>query len=282
MEIKNEKGNETINTILHFLKGERGFDFLGYRFSMIERRIQKRILATKCRSINEYSQFIKFNPNEIDNLIDVFTINVSHFFRNPLAFEIIKKILIPDLVLNKTKENDNSLRIWSAGCSFGEEAYSIAIIINEFFGKEKTSILPRIIATDIDKKALKIANEASYNVKSIQNVKYSIAEKYFKKENDKFVLSNEIKKMVQFSFFDLTDKIHEVPPESIFGGFDIVFCRNVLIYFNLDYQKIVFNKLYKSLNKNGYLVLGDAETPIESFKHNFIREGKLCKIYRKK
>ncbi len=87
--------------------------------------------------------------------------------------------------------------------------------------------------------------------------------------------------MVQFSFYDLLDKNRFVPPDSIFGGFDIVLCRNVLIYFDLDYQKIIFNKLYRSLNKNGYLVLGEAEVPVEGFKHKFRRENKCCKIYRK-
>ncbi|NQU84188.1 MAG: protein-glutamate O-methyltransferase CheR [Mariniphaga sp.] len=273
--------NQPLTNILNLLKKQRGFDFTGYRTSMLERRIQKRLYSTKQKKITDYLDFLINHPNELDNLIDIFTINVSHFFRNPLTFEYIQKIIMPELLINKSKENDKSLRIWSAGCSFGEEPYSMAIIINEFLEKEETRVLPRIIATDIDKKALKIATAGSYTSKSIKNVKYGLVSKYFDKVDDKFVISEKIKKLVQFSFFDLTDKNREVPPESIFGGFDIVFCRNVLIYFDLDYQKIVFNKLYKSLNKNGYLVLGEAEKPIEGFKHKFRRENKCCKIYKK-
>jgi len=272
---------QKLNRILNVLFEQRGFDFSGYRRSMLERRVQKRIYSTKSKNLDDYLEYLLHHPDELDNLIDVFTINVSRFFRNSLSFEYINKIIIPELFQSKVKENDNSLRIWSAGCSFGEEPYSMAIIVNEFLSKEDISIRPNIFATDIDRKALKCASVGNYRADSIENVKYCIFNKYFTKEGDQFHISTEIRNMVQFSFYDLLDKNHLVPPESIFGGFDIILCRNVLIYFDLDYQKIIFNKLYRSLNPNGYLVLGEAEVPVEDFKKKFRRENKYCKIYRK-
>ncbi|NQU54739.1 MAG: protein-glutamate O-methyltransferase CheR, partial [Bacteroidetes bacterium] len=145
--------------ILSLLNERRGFDFSGYRVQMLERRIQKRVYSTSSKNFDDYLEYLEQHPDELDNLIDVLTINVSNFFRNPLTFEYISKIIIPELFLAKAKENDNSLRIWSAGCSFGEEPYSMAIIINELLEKEETSILPVIFATDIDKKALLRAGE---------------------------------------------------------------------------------------------------------------------------
>lgn len=273
--------NHTLKNILRFLKEKRGFDFNGYRTSMLERRIQKRIHATNCINIDDYLAFLKHQPEELDHLIDVFTINVSRFFRNSLSFEYITKVIIPELFYSKAKEKDKSLRIWSAGCSFGEEPYSMAIIINEFLRKDETSIELNIFATDIDKKAIKGASVGSYGFESIKKVKYGILDKYFTKVDDQYKIDPKIKKQIQFSFFDLLDKKSTVPPDSIFGNFDIVLCRNVLIYFDPDYQKIIFEKLYKALKPNGYLILGEAEVPVEGFRHKFKRENKFCKIYRK-
>ena len=270
-----------INNILTKLKEQRGFDFTGYRMSMIERRVQKRVYATKSDNLDDYLVYIDNNTDELDKLIDVFTINVSRFFRNSLTFESFGKKVIPDLFQAKAKENDNSLRIWSAGCSFGEEPYSVAITLKEYLKKEETSINLKIFATDIDKKALVRASKGIYNFESIKKIKYGIFQEYFTEKGGEFSLDPEIKKMVQFSFYDLLDKNRLAPPDSIFGGFDIVLCRNVLIYFEADAQKIIFNKLYESLNKNGYLILGEAEVPIEDSKHKFRRENSCCKIYRK-
>lgn len=270
-----------INNILNKLHEQRGFDFTSYRMSMIERRVQKRIYATNCDGLDKYMEYIDNNSGELDNLIDVFTINVSRFFRNSMTFESFNKKVVPEIFQAKANENGNSLRIWSAGCSFGEEPYSVAITLNEYLKKEETSINLKIFATDIDKKALVRASKGVYNFESIKNIKYGILREYFTEKRDQFSLVPEIKKMVQFSFYDLLDKNRLAPPDSIFGGFDVVLCRNVLIYFEADAQKIIFNKLYKSLNKNGYLILGEAEVPLEEFKYKFKRENSYCKIYRK-
>ena len=270
-----------LKEILNHLQEQRGFDFSGYRIPMLERRIQKRVFATHSKNIADYLTYLTQNPNEFDNLIDVFTINVSRFFRNSFSFEYIANFIIPNLYFAKTKVKDDSFRIWSAGCSFGEEPYSIAIILNEFLKKENSTIKPTIFATDIDKKAIARALVGSYGFESIKNVKYELLEKYFIKEGPQFKIDQEIKKHVLFSFYDMLDKNSSAPPDSIFGAFDMVFCRNVLIYFELDYQKRIFHKLYKSLKPNGYLILGEAEVPIEEFKLKFNRENKYSKIYKK-
>jgi chemotaxis protein methyltransferase CheR len=272
---------QKLKYILSILKEQRAFDFTGYHESMLERRVQKRINATNNKKIDDYLEYLNHHPDELDKLIDVFTINVSRFFRNSLSFEYIRKIIIPSIILKKIQANDNSLRVWSASCSYGEEPYSMAILINEFLKKEKISLNLNIIATDLDKNALKTASAGKYNYDSIKNAKYSIVDNYFTKKDDLFTISPEIKEMVQFSFFDLLDKKHSVPPDSIYGEFDIVFCRNVLIYFNLEYQELIFDKLYKSMNKNSYLVLGEAEVPVEAFKNKFKRENRIAKIYKK-
>lgn len=271
------EGNEKINKILFLLKEKKGIDFSGYRESMLERRIKKRISATKCENYDDYLQFIHKYPYELEQLINVFTINVSNFFRNPLIFEYINKIILPELIPKK----GNNLRIWSCGCANGEEPFSMSILINEYFEKEKCFFKVNIFATDLDNIAIKNASKGSYKYDSIKNIKYGLLNKYFTKIEEHFIIDNKIKTNVKFSIYDLINEKNKVPPESIFGGFDIVLCRNVLIYFNTEYQRIIFKKLYESLSKNGYLILGEAEVPVEHFKDKFERVCNCCTIYRK-
>lgn len=272
---------DKFKNILNHINEQRGFNFSGYREPMIGRRVQKRVLATSCGNVDKYFEFLYLNQLEIDNLVDSLTIKVSHFFRNALTFEYLQKVILPNLITKKLDANDKNLRIWSAGCSLGEEAYSIAIIINEILSKEDVDLQLHIFATDIDKNAIQFAQKGCYNFKSLENVKLGILNKYFSQDENQFVVNSEIRKRIHFSFYDLLDKKSYVPNDSIFGGFDIVFCRNVLIYFNPEYQEIIFDKLYKSLNCNGLLILGEVESPSEKYRNKYKQENNCCKIYTK-
>ncbi len=268
--------------ILQYLKLKRGLDFSGNRTAMINRRIDKRIFATISSDINEYHKYLEQNELELDKLIDVLTINVSRFFRNTFNFEFIADYILPKLIIEKIKSNNSPLRVWSAGCAAGEEPYSIAILINEIIKKEGLNLITTIIATDIDKKTLKSAAEGIYSFESIKSIKYHLLEKYFNTRVNVFQLKSEIKEMVSFSEFDMLDTKSYFPPESIYGSFDIILCRNLLIYFNTEFQEIIYKKLYRALNPGGYLVLGEAEELPEKYKNKFNRTNKECKIYKKR
>jgi len=268
-----------IEKILNLLHNVRGYDFAGCSLPMLNRRIHKRLFSTKTENFNSYFKYLQNTPEEFDALVDVLTINVSKFFRNPICFEYLSKIVIPSIVSQKTDFNDCNLRIWSAGCSTGEEPYSVAININEYIEKEKIPLKVSIFATDIDKNALSTAIQGKYNIDSIEEVKTGILKKHFTCTEDSYKIKSKIKKMIDFSFYDLLNKKSYVPPNCIFGGFDIVLCRNVLIYFNTDYHERIFEKLYRSLNPNGYLILGEAEVISEKYKNKFKKISSCCKIY---
>ena len=273
--------NNDVKRILNYLNEKRGFDFSGYRTAMVERRVRQRFPFTKCKNCKNYFHYLQKNPDELNHLIDVLTINVSRFFRNTLTFEYIADQILPAIFYQKKENLDRSLRIWSAGCSMGEEPYSIAILINELF--ENEALMPdfNIFATDIDGKILKKAQKAAYPFESIQNVRYGLLKKYFFITEEWFQLIPEIKRLVLFSLYDILDKKCYVPPESIFGAFDMVFCRNVLIYFNMEYQNLIFDKLYRSLVRHGYLILGETEIPSAKYQSYFRRVNKCCHIYQK-
>jgi len=271
-----------LKPILDYLLEKRGFDFSGYRPAMLARRIGRRLTATSSEDFNEYLSYVKKSADEIDKLLDVVTINVSRFFRDPLTFELIADRILPAIFLKKIRLQDHSLRIWSAGCAMGEEPYSLAILIHELLAQEKLSMNLHIFATDIDGRALKDAGKALYPPTSVQNIKHRLLIKYFTPEGGSFRLVPEIKELVTFTPYDMLDKKRGVPPESIFGNFDLVLCRNLLIYFNAEYQETIFEKLYKSLTENGYLILGKTEAPTMKHRHHFGRVVDFRPIYRKR
>ena len=268
--------------ILTILKERENFDFEAYKKPMLVRRINNRIIQTYAESPEKYIEFLKHDNNESKELLNNFMINVSHFFRDPMLSEFLKSYVIPELVTQTNLTGQNTLRIWSAGCSRGEEAYTLAILLHEFFEKETKKISIDFFATDYDNTALNSAQNGRYTIESLGETKSKYIQKYFTQSEGKYEICSTIKSMVKFSEYNLIDKNSYVPSESIFGNFDLVLCRNVLIYFNENYQKLIFDKLYKSLSPNKILVLGEAEVPPQSFKEKFQRINDYCKIYRKK
>lgn len=267
--------------ILTYLKTERNFEYNAYHFTMLERRIKNRITQTTAKSPDDYLQYLKNTPDELDKLIDNFMINVSHFFRDPLCFEFVAKCILPNIIDAKIKEKENTLRIWSAGCSKGEEAYSIAIMLKEYIEREKIKLNIDLFATDFDAGAINTANRGIYAAESMKEVKLGFVDKYFTATDGKYTVNPGLKTMIRFSVYDLLDKHSYAPSESIFGDFDLVLCRNVLIYFNQEFQEIIFSKLLKSMKPKGILMLGETEAPISQFKEKFVQKSKFCKIYEK-
>lgn len=273
--------SHTIESILAEILIREGLDFTRSNLGLIERRINIRIAETKTGNFQDYCKLLYDNPDEWGRLAKLLTINYSCFFRDVLMFDYLDKFILPEIRRNKSRDKKNPFRIWSAGCSAGEEPYSLAILVSELSKREKLKIDLKFFATDIDKEALKSAVKGSYNLDRVENVQFGILEKYFTKKSGQFYISPDIKKTVIFSFFDLLSKNSYAPPDSIFGDFDIVICRNVLIYFDREYQMKIFNKLYKSLKQNGILILGEAEEPSDGCKSKFKRINSCCKIYRK-
>jgi len=274
--------NKDLQYIINLLNEKRGFDFSGYCLSTLDHRIIQRISITQCTNYDTYFNYLQDNPDELDHLIDILTINVSRFFRNTLTFDYISTQILPAVLFHKTNKNMKlTFRVWSSGCSMGEEPYSIAILINELLEKKNFKYDIRIFATDIDRQILKKAQQAIYPYESIENIKYKLLKKYFITNGESYHLHKKIKEMVAFSVYDILCKNSFAPPESIFGAFDMVFCRNVLIYFSKEYQEVIFEKLYRSLASNGYLILGEVEVPAAKYQKSLKKVSDCCHIYQK-
>ncbi|MDA3860769.1 MAG: protein-glutamate O-methyltransferase CheR [Melioribacteraceae bacterium] len=268
-------------SIASFLREKRNFDINNLQPSLITRRLNWRITQLKIKSTEEYFNYLTNSDDELDELINAFLINYSKFFRNPLLFEYVTNILLPRMLTKQSNNHVKNLRIWSVGCASGEEPYSIAIIINEFIKKNDLNIELNLFATDIDSSSLAKANKGVYSIEQVDNVKHGLLKKYFSEENGKFLLSEDIKNMVSFSKYVILNNKQFSPNQSIFGDFDIVFCRNLLIYYNRPTQEKIFNNITRSIANGGYLILGKVEKLLPGFTPYFETENNYIHLYKK-
>ena len=252
---------------------DRGLDLSQYREKCLKRRIGVRLRAIGANTYSEYMAVLKKNPSEYDRLFDTLTINVTDFFRDKSTYSIIEKEVIPELLSSKKKKGRKIIRAWSAGCACGAEPYSLAILFHRILGSRIGDFHISIYATDIDEKVLEKAERAEYEASTVSGVDGKILKQYFNR-NLKYSLKEEIKQMVKFKRHDL---INGKAPTH----FDIIMCRNVLIYFSRLLQVKLFSSFYEALNQGGCLVLGKTENlggePAGLFQPVSIREH----IYKK-
>ncbi|MDO8682195.1 MAG: protein-glutamate O-methyltransferase CheR [Armatimonadota bacterium] len=245
-----EINHDDLNKLMEKLHLERGTDFRGYKPTSLARRVQRRLGALKCSDINTYMEYLDQQPDEYTKLIDSILINVTQFFRDQEAWQIIEDEVIPRIV--PEKRPGDQIRMWSAGCATGEEAYSLAIILSEALGPSLEDYGVRIYATNIDEGALAIARLGDYSDDSAKSVPPELLQKYFTK-NCRWSLNRDIKKMVIFGQ-------HNLVMDAPISHLDLIVCRNVLIYMSVDLQNLVLSKLHYGLNPRGFLFLGKAES----------------------
>lgn len=248
---------EIIEEIKHFdilikkIFKERGIDCTQYKDSYLKRRILIRLRINNLESYGDYIKYLDYNSEEYTALVDTLTVNVTEFFRDPSVFKFLEEKIIPDLKAGKKSKNHKFIRIWSAGCATGEETYSIAMVLAEVMGDELDDFFISVYGTDIDSKSIAVAKAGEYSIEKLKNVPEKYIKKYFTC-NDKFLVSPKIKNLCRFKFLDL------FKDKPLLRN-DIIFCRNVIIYFSSEQKDKLFDKIYSSLNNNGYLVISKSE-----------------------
>jgi two-component system CheB/CheR fusion protein len=248
---ENAKRNLAFEQLLNYLKQNRGFDFSGYKRSSLVRRFQKRMQVHSLESFSDYLDYLEVHPEEFSHLFNSILINVTSFFRDANAWDYLAQEVIPRIIAGKPNDED-IIRVWSAGCSSGEEAYTLAIVLAEALGVDQFRTRVKIYATDCDEEALTQARQASYVSKNVQVVPEALRDKYFEPIGDRYVFSHDLRRSVIFGRHDL---IQDAPISRI----DLLTCRNTLMYFNAETQGRILNKLYFSLDSQGFLFLGKAE-----------------------
>jgi two-component system, chemotaxis family, CheB/CheR fusion protein len=239
-----------LDTLVDFLRRNRGFDFTGYKSATITRRIARRMQAVEIGKITDYIDYLEVHPEEFTQLFNTILINVTSFFRDPHAWDFVFNDIVPQLV--KKRQGETPIRIWSAGCASGEEPYSIAMLLAEAMDRDQFNKQVKIYATDLDEEALDKARIAVYSDREVESVPMNLLEKYFDRVGSSYAFNKDIRRAVIFGRHDL---IQDAPISHI----DLLICRNLLMYFNVDTQSRVLARLNFSLNPEGLLFLGRAE-----------------------
>lgn len=225
--------------------------------TMLEARLQKRLRSLGFSSYNQYTEFLfsgKDSSDEVPHLLNVVTTNTTHFFREPRHFEFLTEEILPEW---RSKNPNGVFRIWSAGCSTGEEPYTLAIVLSEY--REQDSRLKfRISATDISTRVLQHSMRAVYPEEKLQSVTRNIVRKYFLRSKDRkkqlVRVAPELRQLIDFG------RLNFMEPFTLDEKQDVIFCRNVLIYFERPVQESILYKLSENLKKGGVLFIGHSES----------------------
>ncbi|MFP5275190.1 CheR family methyltransferase [Coleofasciculus sp.] len=242
--------NRIFEALLEYLKETRGFDFTGYKRSTLKRRVTKRMQSHQIDNFGDYLDYLEVHPEEFEPLFNTILINVTGFFRDPEAWNYLQNQTLPQLLQQKDKQD--SIRVWSAGCASGEEAYSIAILLVEILGFEQFRQRVKIYATDVDEEALTQARWARYDAKALEQLSDEWRQRYFEKVGNHYIFRSDIRRMVIFGRNDL---VQNAPISRL----DLLICRNTLMYFNAETQKRILVRFNFAVNDNGALFLGKAE-----------------------
>ncbi|HEY3246117.1 MAG TPA: protein-glutamate O-methyltransferase CheR, partial [Phycisphaerae bacterium] len=262
------------DTLLDYLKRARGFDFTAYKRGSLMRRVRRRMQTVAIEDFTRYTDYLEVHPGEFAQLFNTILINVTSFFRDPTAWEYVSQEVIPRILASKGEAG--AIRVWSAGCASGEEAYTLAMLLAEHLGHDVFRQRVKIYATDVDEDALNKARHAAYSEKDLESVPAALREKYFGADKGRISFDRALRRNVIFGRHDLLSD----PPIS---RVDLLVCRNTLMYFNTEGQTRILSRFYQALNPDGYLFLGRAEmlighanlfAPLELNKRVFIPVSK--------
>jgi len=256
---KLELSNQSFQIWRQYIYDICGIYFQDNKKYLLESRLQKRINYLGLESFEKYFDYVKSNSKGEDEkkyLYEAITINETFFFRNQPQLDSLVSGIFPELIAAKKRAGKNKIRIWSAASSSGEEAYSIAMIWNDLMKPRVPGMELEVVGTDINYAVVETAKQGVYKEYSIRNTPQYYLKKYFKPVGSGYEIDQNIKNMVSFKLLNL----HEDSQMRLMNNFDVIFCANVLIYFDLKSKIKVVSHLYNGLNPGGYLFIGYSET----------------------
>ena len=255
------------------IAADRGFGCASYKDKCLRRRIAVRMRARGVHDYAEYARVLDSDQAEYDRLLDALTINVTKLFRNWETYTVLRERVVPALAALP----DPVINVWSAGCSSGEEPYSLAALFHEHGERTNTSSLierrVRVLGSDIDARSLEAAERGTFEESDFSETPRDLRQRYFAPDAP-FTIVSEVRRMVRFERRDL---LAEAPPA---GPLHLICCRNVLIYFDRDTQERLFDKFHRALAPDGFLVLGKVETLLGSARTRFAAVDGRERIFR--
>lgn len=245
-----------------------------YSNPFLVRRVECRMRVLNLDSYSKFGEVLAESEDERKKLLKELTIHVTHFFRDNSVFDVIKKEVLPILIELKRKKNDHKLKIWCAGCSSGEEAYTMAIVLKEFLGSKFKEYDITFIATDIDKASVERAKQGIYEAAQFKETYPEYISKYFDKEDELYKVKKELRDIIEFKQGNI---LSVVKPKQL----DIILCRNVVIYFDKGTKEKLYGELFNNMINGGFFIMGKTETILGPSRENFQIFNGVEKIYFK-
>jgi chemotaxis methyl-accepting protein methylase len=270
MELPPKVPDEDVRRVVDFISQRRGLDLSSYRCTFIYRHLRGRMADTQAGNYLEYIERLRRDPDELQKLLHDLSINVTQFFRDADVFAAFRNLVVPALT-GSGNPHKRLVRIWSAACASGQEPYSIAMLMSEACAGRDLTV--RIIGTDVDAEALDKAGKGRYTEEELKSLPdRTLVGKYFDRDGDAFTVKESLRQIVRFERHNL---ISDPPLKFV----DVIFCRNVMIYFNRELQDALMVKFAQGLNPNGWLVIAKVETVHD--KALFCAVDPIRKIFRK-
>lgn len=264
--------DDMLRAFLLQLRARSGIDFTQYKTPTIKRRLARLMAAARCSTLADYMRYLNMHPEAYHRLVSSFLIKVTGFFRDPALYKYLREQILPEII-EHSRRTRSELRLWSAGCATGEEAYSLAILLSELLGDDVDELDIRIFATDLDADSIAFARRGIYPAAAFSDMPPELLQKYFTKVDDAFQVKKRIRNLTVFGEYDLGQR-------APFPRIDMILCRNVLIYFTKELQQRTLQLFAFSLREGGYLVLGKAETtsPLPQY---FMSVHQTLKVFRR-
>ncbi|MFZ1729750.1 MAG: CheR family methyltransferase [Bacteroidota bacterium] len=247
-----------IDVIAEIVNRSVGKDILVFDPPYLQKMLAKRVEFHSFVDTTAYIEFLESNLSEVLAFYESLLNTYTTFFRNPLTFAYLEQVLFPAMISQRNHTN-SAIRIWSSGCATGQEAYSIAMILDEVISRMDSSCTYSIFATDVSSAALETARLGRYQNDGFLNLRMRQRDDYFEPRGDAFEVSSRIKEHVDFSYYDMLNEGSVCPPPCIYGDLDLAFCSNVLFYYRRDVRAAVIRKLHRCLSPEGYFISDEAE-----------------------
>jgi chemotaxis protein methyltransferase CheR len=262
-------------------RGQHGWEISRYDSEFLVKSVDGRMAATGNTTTADYGGILAEDRAEAQIFLDSLNITHSEFFRNPLTYALIEQLLLPRLIAEKEGAGRAEIRVWSAACAEGQEAYSMAVLLNEVAAARGGAVSFRIFATDHSDRAVAAARKGLYTYAAVRNVRLAHLLDYFNQEGDLYAVHPKLRDRIAFSVYDLLDDRSMCPPASIYGDFDLVICSNLLFYYRQDIRQRILNKVHGSLSSSGYLVTGEVESAVVADMGGFSVVDPSAAVFRK-
>ena len=268
-----------LDVLIRVMFERQGRDISHYDESFLQKSIERRARATGSVNTESYLERLDLDCIEAETLASSLTVSYSEFFRNSLTFALLEHLVLPALAAAKAGRTE--IRIWSAGCAAGQEAYSVAILLDELATVHKKPIPYRIFATDQSETELAAARTGIYGQRAVGKVRVEHLGAYFAQRGDGYTISARLRERIDWSTYDLLDELTAGPPASIYNGFDLIICSNVLIYYRPEICRDILKKMRDALLPGGYFVTDTTERGIVESTDWFRSVAPIAAVYQR-